>query len=237
MQFQPFKATFVVGVLSFGLLGLSSARGADTVPDDVPPAARAPRDGGQKSYPMLQRVRKAVGEMKLDDDKRAKIDRYLDETQDRLKQIRVDADGDKKEINQKSREALNALRQEISAELDDDQKAELQKKLRPAGPGGKRDFFGQVQSAIKTLSLSSEQQEKVRQIFDDVQKQVQEISGKAQNNGLDAVGKIRSLVEDTREKLGDLLTDEQKQKLQELLHQAQGGGDGQPQDPAPRDGR
>jgi uncharacterized protein (DUF2267 family) len=210
------RAVAISSALTFGCLSATALGAAGSTTDVNAPTTRQSQDA--RAFPMLQRVRAAVSSLGLDEDKQARIDQFFDQAQSDLHQIRSEAAADRKEAARRSREVFNTLRQNIADQLDDRQKAELQKKLQPL----RRDLFGKIKSTVQSLQLSREQQEKIKEILQDAQKQLQDAGDKARAGGAD----LQALLRDT-ERLSNVLTEEQKQKLRDLLRQ-----DGQKHDDA-----
>ena len=215
---MSFTAALMVGCLS------ATAFGADSTANVNAHTTRPSQDSG--AFPLLQRVRAAVASLGLDEDRQAKIDQYFDQAQSELTQIRAAAAADGKEAARRSRQVFDTLRQNIAAQLDDRQMAALQKKLKPV----RRDLFSRIQSTVQSLQLTHEQQEKIKVIVQDAQKQLQDVGEKAQAGG----DNLQALLKDTQ-RLSNVLTEEQKQKLRDLLRQDGQKHDDSSEAPAPKD--
>jgi Spy/CpxP family protein refolding chaperone len=188
-----------------------------------------PENGGLQ-FAMLQRVRKAVDELKLSDEQKAKIDKMFATADSELKSARNSADGDRRAVAQKARETFNKLREDLLSVLDGDQKQQLRDKLQTAAQGG-GDLVTRLRGAMEKLKLTDDQKKKVQDLFEDVARQARDLRDKAQAGDQDARDKFRTLMQDTREKLGTILSEEQRQKLRDLM---QPGADGAAARPAPQ---
>lgn len=232
MQIRVVRAAALAAGVMLGSFIQPLARGEDQ-PKDSPPAQRekAPNGGdqagpaGAQAFPMLDRVRSVLGDLKLSDEQKGKIDKIVDDTRSQLKKIREDPAGDRQELMQKSREAFTKLRDEVSGVLTDEQKAQFKEKFQSIGQGG-GNVMSRLKSSLEKLNLTDDQKQKVKELLDDTAKQAKDLREKAQGGGDDAAQKLRALMQDTREKLGEILTDEQKQKLQESFQPGGAGGDG-----------
>jgi uncharacterized protein (DUF2267 family) len=218
-----------ISMLSAGLMLGSLAlpvRAADDQSKDqtttTEPKSEKPQAGNRAAgFPLLDRLHKAVKELKLSDDVSEKVDKYFDESKSQLKKIREESAGDRKEAMQKSKEVFEKLREKVADLLSEDQKAELKTKLQEvfrqgAGAGG--EMMGRLKSALGKLTLSDEQKEKLQKLQEDAEGKIKELH---ENGGEGAGKKIGTLLQETREKIMGVLTDEQKEKLKELLKPAQ----------------
>jgi Spy/CpxP family protein refolding chaperone len=224
MRNKWMKTIAIGSALTFGCLSAAAVQAADLTADVNPTTTRRVPDAG--AFPMLQRVRVAVRSLGLTEDTQAKIDQYFDQAQSDLQQIRSEGATDRKEAARRSREVFNTLRQNIAAHLDDQQRAALEKKLRPV----RRDLFSRIQSTVQRLQLSREQQEKLGAILQDAQKQLQDAGDKVQAGGDD----LQALLRDAQ-RLSNVLTEEQKQTLRDLLRQDGPKHDDSTDPPAPKD--
>jgi Spy/CpxP family protein refolding chaperone len=223
--------------LMLGAMVLPAAR-ADDPPKEQTKDQKAttteapsrPENGGLQ-FAMLQRVRKAVDELKLSDEQKAKIDKMFTTAETELKEARESANGDRQAIAQKARETFNKLRDDLMSVLDEDQKQQLRSKLQTAAQRG-GDLVARLRGAMEKLELNDDQKKKVRDLFEDAGKQARDLRDKARAGDQEARDKLRTLMQGTRQKLGDVLTEEQKQKLRDLLRPS--GADNGSRQPAPQ---
>lgn len=225
--------TFCLSLLSAGLilggLTISVARADDQPKEQATPRERSANGEGRQGFPMLDRVREAVNELKLSDDQKSKIDKMFEDARSQMKKLREEAAGDREEMTKKAREMFDKLREDIASVLNEDQKEQLKEKLQKAfqrGAGAGGDIAARLKAAIAKLDLSDEQKSKVHDVLEETGKKAKDLRSQAENGSQEARGKLRDLMQETREKLGSILSDDQKQKLQETLQQ--GGGDRPP---------
>lgn len=215
-----------IGLFSAGLLigAIALPSRADDQPGDrkaANPASR-PAEGGLQ-FPILQRLRTAVDELKLNDDQKGKIDKLFDDARSQLREARDAANGDRQEVARKSRQVLTSLRENLMTALDDDQKAEFRTKLQTlftarGGAGG--DMVARLRTALEKLNLGGDQKREIKDVLESAEKKAKDLREKAQGGDQDARGKLGAILRDTRQKIGEILTDDQKQQLQDALQQA-----------------
>lgn len=220
-------ATICLCALSTGLsmttLALP-ARAEDQNPTQKTTSAATPPAEGGLQFPMLQRYRSAVDELKLSDDQKGKIDKMFDDAKSQLKEARDSASGDRQELGRKTRQVFTGLRQNLMAALDDDQKADLRRKLqslftpRAGAAGG--EVLGRLRTALESLNLSGDQKHQIKDVLEAAEKKVEGLREKAQGGDQDAREKLGTVLRDTRQKIGDILTEHQKQQLQDALQQS-----------------
>jgi Spy/CpxP family protein refolding chaperone len=223
--------TFSLSVLSAGLFlgGFMLPARAEDQPKEPPttqnggPASPEARRG----FPMLDRFRAAVSELKLSDEQKGKIDTMFEDAQSQLKKIREGASGERQELLKKTMEVFGKLRKDVAGVLDDDQKEKLKgkfEKLFQRGGAAGGDMVGRLKAAIEKLNLTDEQKTKIHDLLEEAGKKAKDLRAQAENGGTEARDKLRDLLTETREKIGVILTEEQKQKLQESLQQGGGAG-------------
>ena len=190
---------------------------------------------GARGFPLLERVRKAVDELKLSDDQKSKIDTMFEEAKSELKKVREETAGDREGMLKKIKGVYDKLRENVGGVLTDEQKEQFKGRFQKlfqrggAAAAGAGEMMGRLKTAIEKLGLSDEQKTKVHDLFEETAKKAKELRAQAENGGTDASEKLRDLMQETREKLGSILTDEQKQKLRESL--PQGGAQTQEKKP------
>jgi len=95
-----------------------------------------------------------------------------------------------------------------------------------AGAGGNRGemLLQRFKAATADLDLSEQQKTQISEILDKAKEQISAMLPELQNMDQQArQQKIRDFMMDLRQKIADVLTDEQKQKLQEKLQSMRGG--------------
>jgi len=98
----------------------------------------------------------------------------------------------------------------------------------------------QTKNLTEKLSLTDDQQARVKTIVEDTHSQMQKLMQDESLTREDKMAKARSLHETAMGKVRDILTDDQKKKfddmqkeMQDHMRQRQGGGDGPPKDAPP----
>ena len=99
---------------------------------------------------------------------------------------------------------------------------------RPARPGPgpprrPRRHAAPFQQAVEKLNLSADQKTKVNAAFADAKEKVQKAVTDAGSDPAAAREKVRPIVEDLRNKVNEVLTQEQKDQMQKA-REARGGG-------------
>ncbi len=99
----------------------------------------------------------------------------------------------------------------------------------------------QLKNLTDKLSLTSDQQAKIKPILEDTHSQMATLMQDQSMSREDKMAKVRSLHETASSKVRDILTDDQKKKfddmqkeMQEHMHQRQQGGDAPPKDAPPK---
>ena len=125
--------TFSLSILSAGLMlgGLTLPVWAEDHPKEPPTTQNGgpANPEGRRGFPMVDRFRAAVAELKLSDEQKGKIDTMFEDAQSQLKKIREGASGERQEILKKTMEVFGKLRKEVAGVLDDGQKEQLKAKL------------------------------------------------------------------------------------------------------------
>lgn len=98
---------------------------------------------------------------------------------------------------------------------------------QPKRPEGRPGPEERLKMMTEKLGLSAEQQEKVKAVYDKYAPQMKEIYAKGRENLTeDDRTKMKELMKTQGEEIAAILTDEQKQKWQELRQQGPGGEKG-----------
>ena len=208
------KSRLPLIALSAGLF-LSSgitlpARAAD--PADTSKTQTDPQPPRPEPSRWLTRMRSALDGLQLSDDQKQKVDGFFSDAEKGLKQAKDEAGDDRRELMQKSREVFSHLREQVSSVLSDDQKQALRDKLFNQLPA---EMMNRLKASLEKLGLSDEQKQKVNDILADTQKQLEDLHKSADQTASETRTKVRDLLRSTREKIQSVLTDEQKQKLEE----------------------
>lgn len=209
------------------------------IADDAPSKSAAASQPSASKFPLLDRLRSTINELNLTDEQKPKVDKAFEEAQAKIQKIRENPDADRQEMGQKLREVYTALRENIGAILTDEQREQLRTKLAQvfrgaAGAGAAGDPIARLRTAVESLELADDQKPKVRRVFEDAIGQSKDLRQQIQSGDNGARDKLRTLIGDTRDKITEILTDDQKQKLREALQQAaENGGAGARPNPKP----
>jgi Spy/CpxP family protein refolding chaperone len=223
------QRVLVAGCLLVGFASLS-AGAEDTKPPEKP--ATPPTATGANSRPdpaqILKMQRERLDQLNLTDDQKKKLDDLFATAADDLK--KVDA-GDRQAMGK----VMGDLREKIAGILTDEQKAK-RAQAGPGGPGGPRgNPADRLQAALDKADLSSDQKEKTKPIIEVVRKKFEELRSQIQGGDRAAIReKIKTLMDDTRDKLKDILTPEQAEKVKAALEAGRppGAPGGRPARPA-----
>lgn len=227
----------VAGCLLVGLATLP-ASADDTKPPEKPatPPTAVGNNGRPDPAQMLKLQRERLDQLNLTDDQKKKLDDLYAAASEDLK--KADA-GDRQAIVK----VMSDFREKIAGVLTDEQKAKMPQRGQggaggPGAGGGPRgNMADRLQAALDKVDLSSDQKEKVKPIIDDVRKKFEELRSQLQGGDRAAMReKFTALMNDTRDKLKEILTPEQGEKLRAALQAGRPGGapgapDGRPARP------
>lgn len=113
----------------------------------------------------------------------------------------------------------------------------------PGGPGGgpppHRDpgeMVHRLKDSLSKLQLNDDQKKKIDALLSDTEKKLNDLTTEAEKAQAEMRGKFRSAMQSSHEQLESILTDEQKQKLHEMMRPP-GGGDRGPRGGGGGEGR
>jgi Spy/CpxP family protein refolding chaperone len=160
--------TLSLSLFSAGLMlgGLASpaARADDTPKETTTSKPAQPANGeGRQGFPMLDRMRTMVDELKLSDDQKGKVDGYFDEARTLLKKLREDASGDRQAMMPKYREVFEKLRENVASVLTDDQNEQMKTKMQALLQRG-GDAGARLKETLDKLNLTDDQKEKFKEL-------------------------------------------------------------------------
>ena len=181
-------------------------------------------DGGQA----VERFQRAVDELGLSDEQKAKFLTRVEDAREELKLVRDDfADASQRERGQAIRTVLQDLRQDLTADLTPEQQATLQEMIdrRQAGGGGPGSGLRMVQ-AVRSLDLTAEQQPAVREAMMEARAKMQE--ARADPTAAPDPEVARQIFADARRKVVAVLTPEQREQFRAAMQPGRpGGADGE----------
>ena len=201
------------------------------------------RSGGQ----MLERIRFTLGELKLSDEQKVKVDAIFRKAREGMDKLREEMEEiDPRDRMARATEFFQDIREELSAVLNADQKALLDKRIdearrdfrerrgagpatapaapaapppprrRDAGPERPGVALERLREAMSKIDLTDEQKQKIKSLIEDVQSKGMALRQQAEA-GENVREKGFELLQQTRQKVTAILTPAQQQKLRELL--------------------
>jgi Spy/CpxP family protein refolding chaperone len=194
------------------LAGLAGIARADDTPATRPandrPAGRLDPDT------MIQRFRDELATMKLTDDQKQKVDEAMTKAEQSLKLLDSELqNATQSQRMQRVREIFNDLREQVRSALTPEQQQELRSKIS----SGATDRLQRLREAMQKLGLSDEQKEKIKSLFEDLRGKMEAARKEGAAGGQEAAEKLRAAGADLRAKLAEILTDEQREKLRDLM--------------------
>jgi Spy/CpxP family protein refolding chaperone len=177
----------------------------------------------------VERTKEDVNSLDLKDDQKTKLDAIFKDAADQAKSLDTEIQSlQGRERAEKLMPFNRDLREKVAGVLTDEQKATLRKKM--AGRAAEQ-MTERWKQALTQLNLTSEQQTKVDAVLADARKQAETRAaergagqGDNQGQGQGRGGALFASMRETRQKIEEVLTPEQKQKLQELMPQRGPGG-------------
>ena len=209
-------------------LALAAALAAPTFSHAAAPAkpdTPATRPARQQGDAQVNRMGRAAETLELTDEQKAQIKDFVTKANKEVEEVKLDyAGASRQELAGALRGVYEDLKQNILSVLTDAQKPKFEQAANQRG-GGQGGRGGNMMAAMQQLDLSDEQKTKIRTIIQDSREQMQTL--RQDGNGGDRQAmreKYRTLMEQTRTKVNDVLTDEQKAKLKELMPEGGQGG-------------
>jgi hypothetical protein len=163
---------------------------------------------------LLSRLRSRVDALQLTDAQKQKIDAAFAKAGQSLKL--ADQELQNATSEQRTghmRDVLLKLREDIRSALSPEQLRQFRQQMA-AAPA---DMLSRLRDALSKLQLTDDQKQKAHDLLESAGKQLQQAGSEAKTAGLDAGEKLRAVGEDLRQKLGDILNDEQKLRLRRLM--------------------
>jgi len=215
-------------------------------PADPPAAGDKGNHGGdgRRAGGMLTHLQEALNALDLSSEQTERIDSILADARQRMMSLREELkEMEGPERREKMMATLEEFREKIAAVLTDEQKAALKQKIEeareqmgggPEGadgprngpPGGRLAQLGErMQKALDQLELSDEQKSKAREIVDELKTELTTLRDKAAEDANKARVDALAALNAGREKLKEILTPEQQEKLRNLLRPPGGRGE------------
>ena len=187
-----------------------------------------PRRGGGPGGGMLspvqtvERSREDVNALALKDDQKTRLDAIFKEAAEQAKSLETEIQSmEPRERAQKVQPFSRDLREKVSGVLDEEQRQTLRKN-RATRQG--KEMVDRWKRALGELNLTSDQQTKVDTVLADAQKRIETQAAEAgDGQGGGRGGRGGAGNQETRQKIQEILTPEQQQKLSEVMPQRGGG--------------
>lgn len=219
-----------VAVMALGLAGLALPAGSYAQDKQEKPAtsqvAQRPNRGpkGELGAALLRRMQDQLANLDLTAEQTTAVDKILADVKEQVAALRADVQA-KTTTPAELRNRIQALaqetRQKIMEVLTPEQKQKAREQMAANGPLA---MLERIQKAVAELNLTDDQKTKMQAIVADVREQAKGIREKAQNDRQAATQELQKLLRDSREKIMQLLTPEQSQKLAELVKDRPVGG-------------
>ena len=175
----------------------------------------------------LERSREEVTSLDLKDDQKTKLDAIFKDAAEKAKLLEAEVQSLQPRDRAEKVQPFNRdLREKVAGVLTDEQKQTLRKKMAARAAGQMTDRWKRV---LGELNLTAEQKSKVDAVLADAQKKAETQAAEAdpgQGGGRGPGGGLFAGMQETRQKIQDILTPEQKQKLDEIMPQRGPGGRG-----------
>ena len=225
------KKLILTGCLTFGLASLP-ARAEDAKPADKPAeAAPARPQCGRITLPQILKIqRERLDRLNLTDEQKKKLD-----------EIYANAEADLKKAGEGDLQAFGTAMKTVGEKthevLTDEQKAKLPTgRAATGGPGAAggpiTNVIERLEKSLDKLDLSADQKAKTAPVVADAKKKFEELRSQLQTGDRAAMReKFKAAMDETRDKLKDILTPEQAAKLKADLETMRPGA-GRPGGPA-----
>lgn len=172
---------------------------------------------GDMGAALVQRMQDQLANVDLTAEQKTAVDKILADVKEQVAALRADAQANKlpqAELRDRMQALVQETRQKIMEVLTPEQRQKARAEMAATGPLA---MLERIQRAAGELNLTDDQKTKMQAIMADVREQAKTIREKAQNDRQAAMEELQKLLRDSREKIMQLLTPEQSQKLAELL--------------------
>ncbi len=217
----------VAWAIPAAILILTGISAADNAPATQPvaPTTRPAEAGGRRLQPgaFLNRLHELVNGLNLTADQKPKVDSMFAKASDDMKTTMATAreqGTDRREVGEKIRSIMNDLRDGLKAILTENQAQSLQQQLpgqSQANGGGPGQLLQRITSAFEKLNLSDDQKKQVSDVLRTTRDHIAKVRGEATTGSEDARGKFRAAIEESRQKLENILTADQKEEFRKIM--------------------
>ena len=224
-----------VAVMTLALAGLSlpAASYAQDKPvkqdnQDARQPAQRPNRGqqGESGAAMLQRLREQFATLDLTVEQKAQVEKILAGMKEQVEALRADAQTNRlpqTKLRQRMQALMQETREKVMQVLTPEQRQNAKEQMAQAGPLA---ILERIQKMAAQVNLTPDQKTKIGAIITDVRDQAKAIHDKAPGDQQAAMQEMQKLIRESREKVMQLLTPEQSQKLTDLLKERPMRGDG-----------
>ena len=191
-----------------------------------PAAARNPTE-------VVEQMKTQVMELKLTDEQKPKLEAIFKESSEQAKTLATEVEGlQGRERNQKMMGFRRDMREKVNAALTEEQRQTLR---RNQATQDAKQMTDRYRRTLGELNLSDDQKTKVEAVLADGEKKMADAAaqggpaegGTAGPGGRRGGGGLtREIANDTRGKIVEILTPEQKTKFEEAMPQGRGQGGG-----------
>jgi Spy/CpxP family protein refolding chaperone len=181
--------------------------------------------GTRNPTQMVEQLQVQVNELQLTDDQKTQLQPIFRDATERARTLATEVEGlQGRERAEKVMPFARETREKVLGLLTDEQKQTLR---RNTADRQAQQFTQRFRRATEQLDLSTDQKAKVDAILETQQKKFAEAMAAASpdagnGGGNGGGGQFREIMQETRTKLGEVLTPEQQQKLAESTRQGQG---------------
>jgi len=163
---------------------------------------------------LIQRLRQQISEMKLSDDQKQKIDDVMNKAEESFKMLDQELqNATPAQHAGRIRDILNDVRDQIRSVLTAEQQQELRGKI--TGAAGNR--LRRLREGLEKIGLSDDQKQKIQSLLDETRVKFEQARKDAAGTGTDSSDKLRTAGAELREKLAQILTDEQREQLRDFM--------------------
>jgi len=203
--------------VTIAFLSLAFLLSVKVVKADDPPKTPQTRPAIQAAESgVLSRLRQAAGSLKLNDDQKKKLDAMIDKAGGDLKTAAEKFKDDSQARARDAQDIFDRLRDEMRDVLSTEQRQELQQRLQSL-MGGSAGLLELLKEQVQKLDLSDQQKKQIDQIMADARVKFSDLREQARAGSQEAREKILDLYSETLKKMQEVLTPDQKKKLQENI--------------------
>ena len=193
--------------------GAIVARADDTPAPVTQPVAERPNNLPDPDT-LVQRFREQISSMTLSDEQKQKVDDAMSKAEQSLKMLDSELqNATQGQRAQRVRDIFKDLREQVRSALSPEQQKELRRKIS----SGASDRMKRLHDALAKIDLSDDQKQKIQSLLEDARSKFEEARKAGAAGGQEGTEKLQAAGAELREKLAQLLTDDQREKLRNLM--------------------